>query len=156
MQKIDLSQLRRSPVTYPVAVPPQPARRVAGGAWLLLAGVLLYMIANGGVVPDGDDRVPVPSRDLHVLVVFEPGKGTKAQADVTSSSRWVEWAKAKPAEFRRHDAGQDLTNDAEIWREMRKLALTPPAIVVANKGRAQALPVPDTFEAAVAAVENVR
>lgn len=153
MQKIDLTVLRQTPVLRPAA--PQP-RIVPGWVWLALAAAVLFMFARGGVTPDGDDKVPLPSKDLHVLVVFEPGKGTKPQADVTSSSRWVEWAKAKPAEFKRHDARQDLSKDAEIWREMRKLATAPPAIVVANKGKAKALPVPDTFEAAVSAVENVR
>ena len=146
---IDLSRLRSQPR--------QPKTQSQSPSVLWIAVLLLvvwFFFFRGGGKP-GPGPNPLPVSGLHVLLVTDDA-GTSAQKATLNSSKWLDWAEAKPAELRRYASGQDLGGESEVWREMRKLAATPPAIVVAGSGRPRALPVPDSFDAAVQAVEAVR
>lgn len=147
MTTIDLSRLRSQP-QQPATQSQSPILWIAV---LLFAGWFFFF--RGGTPGPGPN--PLPVSGLHVLLVTDDA-ATSAQKATLNSSKWLDWAKAKPAELRRYASGQDLANESEVWREMRKLAAIPPAIVVAGSGRPRALPVPDSFDAAVAAVEAVK
>lgn len=134
---------------------------------LILIGLALWLTFNPpgpgpGPLPPGPNP-PAPIQGLRVLMVYESSSNmTQGQMAVLYSPKVADYLDAKckdgKAGWRRYDKDFDAHGEPQIWQQIwadvKPKIKAVPALVVIDGTKGEALPLPETVDAALALLKK--
>jgi hypothetical protein len=166
---IDYDALERS--FQPQPRPAQAAHHVAPqrsqgipGVVLFIGGILVacvvFWLLSGGSIPTPGPRpTPTPDIDvagLHVMTITPDSRSglTKGQNEFLDSAKIADFVETKGGKFRRYPESQDISNEQQVWRDIRKELTPDQPIGVLQNSRLKTLRVPDGIDAGIQVLER--
>jgi hypothetical protein len=165
IKSLNLDSLRPKPQPMPqlqtvVATPGQAPKFDWIKILLICAVVFLgvYILMSRGVIP-GPSPGPVIDTEGFFVMLMNPDSEsgmTTGQKEFMRSAKIADWVTENGGEFRAYPQSQNIDNEQQVWREIRK-ELSPPLVVgVVNKRRLTKLEAPNGIEEGIRALERLK
>jgi hypothetical protein len=165
LKPLDLSGLsRKKPKTTPVAavVSNPPLRSSDFRNWVIVALIATVAFMGfwmlGGRLPTPNPGPVIDAEGLHVLIVKPSNEAgmSDGQKDFLKSAKVAEWVDEQGGKFRSYPESQDMSNEEQVWRDMRA-ELSPPFVVgILEDRKLKKLEAPDGIEPGIQALQRAR
>jgi len=110
---------------------------------------------------DGPGPNPGPVVDvdgLHVLVLTPDDRSslTSGQNEFANSAKIADWVEQNGGKYRRYPESQDITNEEQVWQELRQSLSSPHHLAVLKDRRLTKLEIPDGIDAGIRLLEGFK